>query len=186
MTRVGTMQDLEQKIHAVLLMKLLKRDQRGKYENLAGLIGTTRMNVRTHVDLKHAKGNVDVVVSYRRTIYPQGRMEYENHYVAFELATDVNFDPDKKSEQVNRYHQEYEDTRIILPVGYKKMYEDLFHTNEIGVHTWKGTRLWECKVCEKINRNDHTSRQPTSCDSCEGKQLHFVDLEDVKFERNEN
>ena len=177
-------EDIEQKIHSALLMELLKRDSCDKYENLARLVGTTRLDVRTHVDLKNEKGNVDVVVSYRRTIYPieQGRISYENHYVAFELATDVNFDLDKKSEQVNRYHREYEDTRIILPVKYKEIYESLFHANHICVHTWKGTRLWKCKDCGNINRDDHSSRQPSSCDSCEGRNLYFTHFENVVFE----
>jgi rubrerythrin len=177
-------EDIEQKIHSALLMELLKRDSRDKYENLARLVRTTRLDVRTHVDLIKEKGNVDVVVSYRRTTYPieQNRIQYENHYVAFELATDVNFDLDKKSEQVNRYHREYEDTRIILPAKYKEIYESLFYANYICVHTWKGTRLWKCKDCRNINRDDHSSRQPSSCDSCEGRDLYFTRFENVIFE----
>lgn len=177
-------EDIEQKIHSALLMELLKRDSRDKYENLARLVGTTRLDAGTHVDLKNEKGNVDVVVSYRRTIYPieQDRIQYENHYVAFELATDVNFDLDKKSEQVNRYHREYEDTRIILPAEYKGMYESLFHANHIGIHIWIGTRLWKCKKCEKINRDDHSSRQPSSCYSCGNGHLYFTGFENVIFE----
>jgi hypothetical protein len=176
--------DIEQKIHGALLMELLRRDPRGKYVNLAKLVGTTRLDVGTHVDLKNGKGNVDVVVSYRRTIYPieQGKISYENHYVAFELATDVNFDLDKKSEQVNRYHREYEDTWIILSAKYKGMYESLFHANHIGIHIWIGTRLWKCKDCGNINREDHSSRQPSSCDSCKGRNLYFTRFENVIFE----
>jgi rubrerythrin len=177
-------EDIEQKIHSALLMELLKRDSRDKCENLARLVGTTRLNFGTHVDLKNEKGNVDVVVSCRRTVYPieQGRIQYENHYVAFELATDVDFDLDKKSEQVNRYHREYKDTRIILPVKYKEIYESLFHANDICVHTWKGTRLWKCKDCGNTTRDDHSPRQPSSCDSCKGRNLYFTRFENVIFE----
>lgn len=141
--------DIKQQIHDALLTELLKKDGNGRYINLIKLVRHARLTVKCSVDLKNGKGCVDVVVSYPRTIEERGIVAKENHPVTFELITDVGFDAGKKLEQLNRYKQEYEDTRAIIPEEYYQQYGQLFCINCIVVHTWKGIRRWKCRNVER-------------------------------------
>lgn len=184
--------DIKQAIHGALLKELLKKDNRGKRVNLIPLIHYGKLTVKSSVDLKNEKGCVDVVVSYPRGMYSMGEdrilvtREPKVKYVALELVTDIAFwsnGPGKILEKVNRYKREYEDTRVIIPEEYKEEYGELFYTNDVGIHSWKGTRCWKCKKCERITYDEHSSMKPYSCDSgsCNSRELYFVDLKDVKF-----
>lgn len=184
--------DIKQAIHGALLSELLKADDNGKRVNLIPLIHHANLSVKCSVDLKNEKGCVDVVVSYPGGIYSIGESrilvtrEPKVKYVALELVTDIAFwsnGPGKILEKVNRYKREYEDTLVIIPEEYKGEYAELFYTNDIGIHTWKGTRCWKCKNkdCGKINYDEHTSMKPDSCSFCKRTQLYFTGLENVEF-----
>jgi len=184
--------DIKQAIHGALLKELLKTDENGKRINLIPLIHHAKLTVKCSVDLKYEKGCVDVIVSYPRGIYSIGESrilvtkEPKVKYVALELVTDISLwsnGPGKILEKVNRYKREYGDTRVIIPEEYRKQYAELFYTNDIRVHIWKGTRCWKCKKCGKITYDEHSSMKPYSCESgsCNSQQLYFVDLRDVEF-----
>lgn len=184
--------EIKQAIHGALLKELLRKNEKGKRVNLIPLIHHANLTIKCSVDLKNEKGCVDVVVSYPKGIYSIGESrilvtkEPKAKYVALELVTDIALwsnGPGKILEKVNRYKREYEDTRVIIPQEYEEQYADLFATNDIGIHIWKGTRCWKCKKCEKISYDEHSSMKPHSCgsNSCNSQQLYFVDLKDVKF-----
>jgi len=131
-------------------------------------------------------------VSYPRGIYSIGESrilvtrESKVKYVAFELATDIAFwsnGSGKILEKVNRYKREYEDTRVIISKEYKEEYAELFYTNDVGTHIWKGTRCWKCKKCGETCYDEHSSIKPYSCSSSSrnSRELSFVGLKDVEF-----
>lgn len=186
---MGIKKRIHEKIHDVLLRELVKKDDKGEYQNLMRLVGHGKFTVKLNVDLRNGKGNVDVVLTYPTVVGPaEGGgifAAYSHAPIAFELVTGVDFDFGKKQEQLNRYKREYRDTRVIIPEEYKENYAELFSINNITVHTWKGTRRWKCenKKCENITEAKESSMKPTECSSksCTSKEFHFIDLKDVQF-----
>jgi hypothetical protein len=181
--------DIKQTIHDALLKELVKQDDKGKYPNLIELVRHEEFTVKCSVDLRNEKGCIDVVLTYPKPIY---RVKKDTILItwatppkltAFELVTDIDFDAGKKLEQLNRYKREYDDTRVIIPEEYKEDYAQLFGTNDITVHTWKGTRRWKCKKCENVTEVKESSMKPNRCSSksCTNTDLYFIGLEDVQF-----
>jgi len=181
--------DVKQTIHDALLKELVKKDDKGKYPNLIELVRRGKFTVKCSVDLRSEKGCIDVVLTYPKPIYwveenevPITR-EAPPKSTAFELVTDIDFDVGKRLEQLNRYRREYDDTRVIIPEEYKEDYAQLFSINDITVHTWKGTRRWKCKKCQKVTEVGESSIKPTECssNSCKNTDLYFVGLKDAQF-----
>jgi len=175
---------LRQKIHDVLLIELVKKDNNGKFPNLLKLIRVGNFSVKCSVDL-NGKGCVDVVLIYPKRIvsreFGDGGLyigQEGKSDVAFELITDVDFDAGKKLEQVNRYKRAFSDVRVIIPEEYSSIYAPLFSMNGIKVHTWTGTRRWKGKYCEHITEVKDSSEKPSKCSECEKKELYFVGFKD--------
>ncbi len=182
--------DIKQTIHDALLKELVKKDDKGKYPNLIELVRRREFTVELSVDLGKEKGCVDVVVTYPNPIHIKNTEDGglliasgPHTPTAFELVTDIDFDVGKKLEQLNRYKRTYRDTKAIIPEEYKEDYAQLFGTNGITVHTWKGTRRWKCKKCQNVTEVKKSSMKPNRCssNSCANTDLYFIGLKDVQF-----
>lgn len=104
--------------------------------------------------------------------------------IAIELENDIQWDFQSSLKQIKRYKRKFEDTRIIIPVDYRR-FAPLFKSEGFRVYLWNATRRWQCLRCGTETLKEGPVTPLCSNKSCKNRSqsdFRLIGLKDTRIE----
>jgi hypothetical protein len=176
-----------------LILELIKPKRNGQVEEnalIVKIIGTSEINYQLEestLDWKLCPISLPFqteVFKITPDIIIDIKQKFEK--TAIEVENDIQWDFQKSLQQVKKYKQKFEDTRVIIPKDYER-FAPLYKKEGFRVYLWKAKRRWQCLKCgmETVKEGPVTPKCSDSNPKCSNNNpngFRLIGLKDTEIE----